>query len=113
MSFFAAAVVRNGKTAVAKDIPNRLTAKLWMFLAKWNAASPPSSICIPIFAKIRRFICHAIRLIDLGSMSFKIFLNPGCFTFNDGLNLYSVVIASATRMIVCRVAPINTPVAAE
>ncbi len=40
--FVLAAFVRYGKTAVANAIPNRLTAKLCMFLAKLNAVNPPS-----------------------------------------------------------------------
>lgn len=71
------AVARCGKTAVAKAIPKSDTAKLWMFLAKWNAANPPSIIFIPTIANIYKFNCHAIKLIDLGIINFMIFLNPG------------------------------------
>lgn len=87
LSFLLAAEFRLGKTAVAKAIPNRLTAKLWMFLAKLNAARPPSIILIPTTANIYRFTCHAIRLNDFGIISLMIFLNPGCETFSSGLYL--------------------------
>jgi len=79
-----------GKTAVAKAIPNKLTAKLCMFRAKLKAANPPSIILIPTTAKIYRFNCHAIRLIDLGIINFIIFLKPGCFILSCGLYLYPV-----------------------
>ncbi len=106
------AAFRFGNTAVAKAIPNRLTAKLWMFLAKLKAASPPSIILIPTIAKTYRFNCHAMRPIDLGIISFIIFLNPGCFTFNSGLYLYLVVNRSISLIIKWRLAPIKTPIAA-
>lgn len=81
------ALLSTGKTAVANAIPNRLTAKLWMFLAKLNAARPPSIILIPTTANIYRFNCHATKLIDLGIISLTILLNPGVLSLSSGLNL--------------------------
>lgn len=98
LSFLLMAEFRFGNTAVANAIPNRLTAKLWMFLAKLKAASPPSTILIPTIAKIYKFICHAISPIDLGIISFMIFLNPGCLTLSSGLYLYSVENKSISLM---------------
>jgi len=46
------AAFKAGKTAVAKDIPKRLTAKLWMFRAKLKAANPPTAILIPTIENI-------------------------------------------------------------
>ncbi len=102
-----------GKTAVAKAIPKSETAKLWMFLAKWNDASPPSIIFIPTIANIYRLICQAIRLIDFGIINLMIFLNPGWDMESSGLYLYSVLNVSIILIIAWKVAPISTPVPAE
>jgi hypothetical protein len=103
---------RVGKIATVNAIPNMLTGKLWIFLAKLNAAIPPSVNLIPTIVNAYRFSCQAIRLMDLGIISLMIFLNPGCFTFNSGRYLNPVEKISTNLMSRCSVAPMSTPVAA-